>query len=52
MKSGSSAKARALAARQLVRIAVDESDRQSDQIKQGCRAIAPIAPSFQASVHL
>ena len=40
----------ALAARQLVRIAVDESRRQADEIEQGGGAIASVAPSLQTSM--
>ena len=39
----------ALAARQLVRIAVDEVGRQADQIEQSRRAIALVAPALQAA---
>ena len=42
----------ALAARQLVRIAVDEAGRQADEIEQRGRAVAPVPPSLQTSVHL
>src|SRR6266851_1393362 len=42
----------ALASRQLVRIAVNQAGRQTDEIEQGSRAVAPIPASLQASVHL